>query len=100
MNEWQRLTQQAEHYKNLYPEGTRVICEYMNDNMHPVPSGTRGTVEFVDDLGTIHCRWDNGQGLGLAPNEDKFRKLTEQELTKELEKKQIDNNEPDITEDI
>ena len=59
----------------------------MNDNMHPVPSGTRGTVEFVDDLGTIHCRWDNGQGLGLAPNE-------------ELEKKQIDNNEPDITEDI
>ncbi len=72
----------------------------MNDNMHPVPSGTRGTVEFVDDLGTIHCRWDNGQGLGLAPNEDKFRKLTEQELTEELEKKQIDNNEPDITEDI
>lgn len=90
MNEWQRLTQKAEHHKNLYPEGTRVICEHMNDNIHPVPLGTRGTVEFVDDLGTIHCRWDNGQGLGLVPNEDKFRKLTEQELTEDLDQNEID----------
>lgn len=54
----------------------------MNDSQ-AVPPGTRGTVDYVDDLGTIHMNWDNGRTLGICPQEDSFRKLTEQELAEE-----------------
>ena len=50
----------------------------MNDSQ-AVPPGTRGTVNYVDDLGTIHMNWDNGRTLGICPQEDSFRKLREQE---------------------
>ena len=29
-------------------------------------------------------KWDNGQGLGLVPDEDKFRRLTKEEIDEEL----------------
>ena len=40
-------------------------------------------VEFVDDMATMHCTFDNGRRLGLIYGEDSFRKLTEQELEEE-----------------
>ena len=69
------MQQMAQRYKELYPKGTRVELIEMNDPYAPVPSGTQGTVEFVDDMGTIHMKWDNGRTLGLIPNEDIFRRL-------------------------
>lgn len=51
--------------------------------MHRVPSGTRGTVTHVDDMGQLQMRWDNGQSLALIPEEDVFRKLTAAELAEE-----------------
>ena len=67
----------------------------MNDPQ-AVPSGTRGTVDYIDDAGQIHIKWDNGSSLAILPNEDNFRTLTNEEQLKE-----IDNfrNEPDICED-
>jgi hypothetical protein len=53
-------------------KGKRVRCIQMNDQ-HPVPSGTMGTINHVDDIGTIHVHWDNGSSLGLVPNEDKYQ---------------------------
>jgi len=41
----------------------------MNDTQG-VEEGTKGTVTHVDDIGTIHMKWDNGRGLGLIPGED------------------------------
>ena len=35
----------------------------------------RGEVDFVDDIGTIHMRWDNGRALGIVPGEDSFTVL-------------------------
>ncbi len=35
--------------------------------------GDLGTVDFVDDLGTIHITWDNGSQLGLVPGEDRYK---------------------------
>ena len=35
--------------------------------------GDRGTVELVDDIGTVHINWDGGSRLGLVPGEDRFR---------------------------
>ena len=36
------------------------------DDYETVPRGTEGTVTGVDDLGTIHVRWDNGASLGVT----------------------------------
>ena len=70
--------------KEMYPKGTRIELNVMNDPFAPVPSGTRGTVDHVDDMGQIHMRWDNGRTLALVPGEDSFRKLTNEEIIDEL----------------
>ena len=80
MNEWDRLHRMAEYYKAEYPSGTRIMLLSMGEDMHRVDDNTRGTVLTVDDIGTLHCKFDNGRSLGLIPSEDSFRKLTEEEL--------------------
>ena len=58
--------------RQYYPKGTRIQCIHMNDPFNPIPSGTKGEVDYIDDLGTIHMLWDNGSCLGLIPDEDEF----------------------------
>lgn len=65
-----------------YPPDTRIELIHMEDNW-AVPSGTRGTVDYVDDAGQIHMKWDNGRTLAIVPQVDKFRRLTQQELLDE-----------------
>ena len=60
--------------KDLYPTGTRVKLVEMNDIQAP-PIGTFGTVMYVDDIGTIHIKWDNGSTLGAAYPEDRVTKI-------------------------
>lgn len=55
--------------RETYAVGTRVELVKMNDFQAP-PIGTAGTVVYVDDIGTIHVKWDNGCGLGVAYGED------------------------------
>lgn len=43
----------------------------IDDNV-TVPPGTEGTVDSVDDAGTIHVDWDNGSRIGLLPKRDVF----------------------------
>ena len=83
MNEFDRLHRIAKDVKKSYPIGTRIMLLGMGDDPRPMESGTRGTVRFVDDLATVHCDFDNGRSLGLAYGEDRYRKLTEQELAEE-----------------
>lgn len=83
MNEWDRLHRQAQRYKEAYPPGTRILLLSMGNDPNPVGSGTRGTVRAVDDIGTLHCDFDNGRSLGVVPGEDSFRKLTAEELAEE-----------------
>lgn len=61
-----------DYLRKMYPEGTRIKINTMSDPYHFVPSGTLGTVNHVDDAGTIHMKWDNGQSLGLIDEEDDF----------------------------
>ena len=63
-------------YKESYPKGTRLELIYMEDSQ-AVPSGTKGTVVCVDDMGTIHMKWDNGRTLGLIPESDSFKRIKE-----------------------
>ena len=83
MNEWDRLHRQAQRYKQEYPAGTRIQLLHMGNDPRPVEDNMRGTVVAVDDIGTIHCKFDNGRQLGIVPGEDSFRALTEAELTQE-----------------
>ena len=83
MNEWHRLHRQAQQYKETYPPGTRIMLLGMRNDPNPVKSGTRGTVKVVDDIGTLHCDFDNGRSLGVIPGEDSFRMLTDKELSEE-----------------
>ena len=62
--------------KESYPKGTKVVVDCMDDD-YAVPSGTEGTVVFVDDIGTIHVNWENGSSLGLVYGEDKFHVVKE-----------------------
>ena len=85
MNNWTRLQEQARFYKDQYPPGTRLKLISMGEDIHRVSDNTRGTVKAVDDIGTLHCVFDNGRSLGLVPGEDHFRKLTEAELIEETD---------------
>ena len=62
-------------YKEMYPVGTRIEVVEMVDDPRPIPSGTKGTVRIVDDMGTVHCDFDNGRRLGLIPGVDGFIKI-------------------------
>lgn len=96
MNEWERQRNRAEYLKKAYPSGTRIVLNSMGDDPRPVESGMRGTVAVVDDIGTVHCNFDNGRRLGLIEGEDDFRTLTAQELAEE-ENTQGENNSPVLT---
>ena len=65
--------------KERFPEGTRIVLDYMGEDPHPIEPGTRGTVRHVDDIGTVHVDFDNGRRLGLVPGEDSFHKLKERD---------------------
>lgn len=60
--------------RDKYPIGTKIKVTEMKDPIRPVPPGTIGEVIGVDDAGTIHVAWENGQGLGLVYGVDTFEK--------------------------
>ena len=96
LNEYERQRRISESTKKLYPPGTRIELLSMSDSYTPVPSGTRGTVKFVDSLGTIFPEWDNGRTLGVVLGEDSFRKLTQEEIEVENQSEsEVEDEVPD-----
>lgn len=83
MNEWEKNRRMAESYRQSYPPGTRLELIGMDDPFAPVPAGMRGTVNYVDDQSQIHVKWDNGSGLALIPDTDRFRRLSAKEIEAE-----------------
>lgn len=63
-----------EKLKSEYPVGTRIELIDMNDPYTKIPKGTKGTVSNIDDMATIHVKWDNGSSLGVVYGEDKIKK--------------------------
>ena len=77
--------EEVAYIKKQYPEGTRIVLNWMEDPFSPVAPGTCGTVQFVDDIGQIHMKWDNGRTLALIPGVDSFQMVAEsvREIVKE-----------------
>ena len=61
--------------KSEYPPGCRVELIRMPDPQTNLKPGDQGTVTIVDDIGTIHVRWDNGSSLGVAYRADKVKRI-------------------------
>lgn len=66
--------------REQYPHGTRIRLASMNDPYAPVPPGTEGVVDFVDDACQIQMLWNNGRTLALIPGVDSFS-VIQPELT-------------------
>lgn len=68
--------------RDKYTKGSRVELLHMDDpyNTKLVP-GSKGTVQGVDDMGTIHVRWDCGSSLGIVYGEDSCKKLDAVKIT-------------------
>ena len=60
MNEYDRLYRQAQRYREMYPEGTRILLLHMGDDPRPVEDNMRGTVKYVDDM----CKSERRLSLG------------------------------------
>ncbi|MCC3172166.1 DUF4314 domain-containing protein [Streptococcus sanguinis] len=60
--------------KRRYPAGTRVRLLKMEDP-NPVPVGMLGTVEDVDDIGSLIVQWDNGRQLHVLHGIDEVEKI-------------------------
>ena len=76
----------VEMLRQRYPEGTRICLDSMDNDPRLIPPGTKGIVQFVDDAGTLHCKFDNGRTLGVIPGVDDFHVIREgSEQTEEEE---------------
>ena len=73
---------EAERNKKLYPPGTKVELIHMED-AQAVESGTKGVVNYVDDIGQVHVNWENGRTLALVPSVDSFRVVSKPQLEQE-----------------
>lgn len=63
-----------EKLKKLFPIGTRVVLDKMDDIQAP-PVGTTGTVEGIDDVGDLLIRWDTGGSLKLIYGVNAFHRI-------------------------
>lgn len=56
-----------------FKPGTRVELVSMNDPYSTLKPGERGFVSEVDDIGTVHIKWDNGSTLGVVYGADQIK---------------------------
>lgn len=67
-----------ELYKeSYYLLGKRVRLLFMPDDPCPIEPGTIGTVDHIDDIGTVFIKWDNGRSLGLVPGIDSWEYIND-----------------------
>lgn len=85
----------VEALKRGIPKAQGICLDSMENDPFPIPSGSRGTVQFVDDAGQLIMKWDNGSSLSLIPGEDRFHVIQPEESQAE----QLEESES-ITEEI
>ena len=81
--------EQVERLRQRYPTGTRIVLHSMDDAQAP-PTGTMGTVVYVDDMGQLGVERDNGSALSLIPGEDSFFKVSAPEKEKQKRSRDLE----------
>lgn len=86
--------------RGQYPPGTRFELHEMGHDPRPLPAGSTGTLEHIDDMGTFHIKWDNGRSLGLVLGEDRFGVIqpeTDEKQATEDENEREEESDPCLT---
>ena len=65
-----RIDQLANEWVKGVFAGQRVRHIRCSDPYTKLQSGDEGVVDYIDDMGTLHVKWDNGSSLGLIQGED------------------------------
>ena len=56
-----------------FPKGSRIeLKQAANADTCPLPPGSKGKLDQIDDSGTFHIQWDNGTYLGMVIGQDRF----------------------------
>lgn len=71
MSNMLEMMKKQKEIKEKYKKGMKVKLIFMDDPQAPAP-GTNGEIQFVDDMGNIHVKWETGSSLSLIEGEDKF----------------------------
>ena len=62
------------------------------DDEYAVPANTIGVIDFVDGIGQIHIKWENGSSLALVPEIDDYEIFSDWRANSETKIKRIDAN--------
>lgn len=70
---------QIKQIKNEYPQGTVLeLTEDMQSDGKPekdMVKGLQGKINYIDDAGQLHIKWNNGRSLALIPEVDHFKEV-------------------------
>lgn len=64
--------------RNIDPNakvGMRIRLTKDMDDQQPILKGQEGTINNIDDIGTLHVLWDDKRLLGVIPNVDSYELL-------------------------
>lgn len=85
--------------KEEYPKDTQVRLYSMKGEPQ-MPTGMKGKVKLVDDIGQIHVSWENGSTLPLNTEEDQFDIITQEEIISEQKCQEFIDKVNQILEDV